>query len=119
MEDVIEMENGDMMESSKVHLNVNSYISIGAAFLIVTVIFSFAFWLNTRFGQIDIRLTEINYGFKETNSQMAMLKEKVNALESKKPTDLWTGSDMLKWTIHLQQNNQQMKVPEPKHEGNE
>ena len=59
-------------------------------------------WLNNKFNDINVTI--------------AKLDGRLSTMENIKVVDRWSSTDMFKWAIHLQQQNQQMKVPEPKHE---
>jgi hypothetical protein len=86
-------------------LNSNSYISLG----LVLLLLSGGVWMNNKFN-------DLAGGQKDVGFKIEKVESRVGAIETAKVVNRWTNIDMFKWAVHLQRDNPQIKVPEPKHE---
>lgn len=86
-------------------LNTNSYLSIS----LVVILVGSLLWLNNKFG--DLHDGQVNVRF-----DLQTLTTRIEVIEKSKVIDRWSGTDMFKWAVKLQQNNPTIKVPDPKHE---
>lgn len=91
--------NGDI-HNKLPGINVNTYVSIG-----VIVILCGGFWAV---------INSIYAAKVELTMRTERLELRLTAIESmKKESETWNDRDMFKWTVHLQRDNPNLKVPEP------
>mgnify|MGYP007027865158 CR=1 FL=1 len=85
-------------------INVNTGVSIGLIGLVCTGI-----WLILN--AVSGTKTEVGATRQELNGRFDKMELRVTNLESARNS--WTNTDMFRWSVHLQQANPQIKVPEP------
>lgn len=74
-------------------LNANSYISLGLVAALFIAVSGGGWWLSGKFNDLNNRIDRL---------------ERVS--------DRWSYIDMWRWTVRLQSENKQIKVPEPERE---
>ena len=97
LNDMTEQPNGRV-------INVNTGISIGLLGVIIVAAWTILGVMNGI--RSDLGATRL-----ELNARFDKIELRVNNLELTKNS--WTATDMFKWAVHLQQANQNLKVPEP------
>lgn len=93
-------------------INVNTGVSIGLAVMVACGVWAIL-------SAIGGTKTEVGNTRSELNGRFDKMEMRVANLESTRNT--WTGTDMFKWAVHLQQANSDpkklqlegLKVPEP------
>ena len=97
--------NGQPQNGHRVqHLNVNTYVSVG---LLVILLGGFGWIIK---GQNDTQ-NQIQVAKNESVMMFEKFDMRLKSMESAKNS--WSAVDMFKWAVHLQQQNPQIKVPEP------
>ena len=85
-------------------INVNTGVSLGLIVICLAGIWAIL-------SAISSTKTEVGAARTELNGRFDQMEQRVKQLENNKNS--WTGVDMFKWAVHLQQQNPQIKVPEP------
>lgn len=97
-------DNGEMKLpeiSSQTYISVSLFAMILAGFWAV---------LNTLYGaksEINSRIDKVEWNQSQMRSEFNEFKNQKSA------TETWTDRDMFKWSVHLQRDNPNIKVPEP------